>query len=283
MLPSAIGSSRAKSTVDYQGDLGQQRKNRLIARVLTPAIKVWLRSQLDSIDNLQLDIDSSNREILSGAIPKVFLAASQAVYKGIHLSQAQVIAENIRTNLGQVLRGKALQLLEPLPIDLEATLTATDLRASAAAPLFQQALQMGLVPLLAQQLNVFSDWPFPCWQPLANPLAVSQITVSALRMELRPQRLHIHAQVAHPSVPQPQWVMLNTGLKLVNPHELQLDEPQGCFPATHQSMSLAQLQNFSFDLGPDVCLDQLQITAEAILCQGQIKIMPVQAEDSDLD
>lgn len=72
MLPSTIGSRRAKSTVNSQKELSQQRKNRLIARALTPAIKVWLRSQLDSIDNLQLDIDSSNREFLSGAIPKVF-------------------------------------------------------------------------------------------------------------------------------------------------------------------------------------------------------------------
>lgn len=269
--------------MDYQGELVQQRKNRLIARVLTPAIKVWLRSHLDSIDNLQLDIDSSNRELLSGAIPKVFLAASQAVYKGIHLSQAQVLAANIRTNLRQILRGKAFQLMEPLSIDLEASLTATDLRSSAAAPLFQNALQMGLIPLLEQQLQIPSDWPFPRWQPGAGSLATTPIRLSALRMELHFQRLHIHAQVSHPSVPQPQWMMLDTGLKLVNPHQLQLDDPQGCDPVTHESIPLVQLQNFSFDLGSDVGLDRLEITAEAILCRGQIKIIPVQAEDSDLD
>jgi len=245
----------------------------------TPAIKLWLRSQLDHIDDLQLQIDSGNRQLLSGSIPKVFLSAAQAVYQGIHLSRAQVIAENISTNLRQVLRGKAIRLLEPLPIQLDAALTAEDLAASTDSTLFQKAMQLGLVPLIEQQLSGVSDWPFPGWQPETTP----DIQLSNLRMELKCDRIQIQAQVQHPLTQKPQAIVLDTGLVLINPHKLRLEQPQGFYPPDHHPIPLTQLHEFGFDLGPDVQLTTLQITAAAILCQGQIKIMPVQAGESDLD
>lgn len=282
--------------METEEQLAPQRKGRLISRVLTPAIKLWLRSQLDHIDDLQLQIDSGNRELLSGAISKVFLSAAQAVYQGIHLSRAQVIAENINTNLRQVLRGKAIRLLEPLPIQLDAALTATDLAASTDSPLFQQAMKLGLMPLIEKQLSAASEWPFPNWQPGA---AASEITLSDLRMELscdgrlrssssgdrlvRDHRLRIQAQVQHPLARQSQVIVLDTGLDLVNPHKLRLNQPQGFYPPNNDPIPLSQLSHFGFDLGPDVRLTVLQITEEAILCQGQIKIMPIQPEESDLD
>ncbi|KAI9131199.1 DUF2993 domain-containing protein [Acaryochloris sp. CCMEE 5410] len=265
--------------METEEQLAPQRKGRLISRVLTPAIKLWLRSQLDHIDDLQLQIDSGNRELLSGSIPKVFLSAAQAVYQGIHLSRAQVIAENISTNLRQVLRGKAIRLLEPLPIQLDAALTATDLAASTDSELFQTAMKLGLVPLIEQQLSGVSDWPFPDWQPGATP----EIQLSDLRMELSCDRLQIYAQVQHPVTQSLQAIVLETGLLLVNPHELRLDSPQGFYPPANQPVPLTQLHDFGFDLGTDVQLTVLQITEAAILCQGQIKIMPVQPGESDLD
>lgn len=265
--------------METEEKLAPQRKGRLISRVLTPAIKLWLRSQLDHIDDLQLQIDSGNRELLSGAIPRVFLSAAQAVYQGIHLSRAQVVAENISTNLRQVLRGKAIQLLQPLPIQLDAALTATDLAASIDSALFQKAMQLGLVPLIEQQLSGTSDWPFPGWQPAATP----DIQLSELRMELSCDRLKIYAQVQHPVAKTLQAIMLDTGLVLVNPHKLRLEQPQGFYPPQNLPIPLIQLNDFGFDLGTDVQLTVLQITATALLCQGQIKIMPVQPEESDLD
>lgn len=266
--------------MDSEDKLAPQQKRGLISRVLTPAIKLWLRSQLDTIEDLQLQIDSGNRELLSGAIPKVFLSASQAVYKGIHLSRAQVIAENIKTNLRQVIRGKAIRLLEPLPIALDAALTAADLAASTESELFQEALQLGLVPLIEKQLSAPSDWPFPHWYPQDS---THKVTLSGMRMELSCDRVLIHAQVQHPHQTQSQEIVLDTGLELVNPHELRLAQPQGFYPPADHPIPLTQLSHFGFDLGPDVRLTLLQITAEAILCQGQIKIMPVQAEESALD
>lgn len=268
--------------MDSQEKSTLQQKSRLMSRVLTPAIKLWLRSQLDGIENFQLELDSSNRELLTGAIPKVFLAASEAVYKGIHLSRAQVIAQNIKINLRQILRGQTLKLLDPLPIELEASLTATDLKASTESALFQEALKMGLMPLIEQQLSIPSDWPFPSWEP--RPLGQPQaLTLSALRMELADNRLRIHAQVQHPAVQTPATIVLETGLKRVNSHKLCLDHPQGLHARANQPIALTQLGDFGFDLGADVCLTLLKITADAIHCQGQIKIMPVQAEESDLD
>lgn len=265
--------------METEEQLAPQPKGRLISRVMTPAIKLWLRSQLDHIDDLQLQIDSGNRELLSGSIPKVFLSAAQAVYQGIHLSRAQVIAENIKTNLRQVIRGQAMRLLEPLPIHLDVALTAADLAASTDSSLFQQAMQLGLVPLIEKQLRAVSEWPFPQWQPTAT----ADIQLSDLQMELNGDRLRIRAQVQHPVTQQFQAIVLETGLALVHPHQLGLDQPQGFYPPAVQPIPLTPLNDFGFELGPDVQLTVLQITETAILCRGQIKIMPVQPEKSDLD
>ena len=102
----------------------------LVSRILPPAIRLWLHSQLDHLENLDFRIEGRDRQILSGYLPQVSLSASQAVYQGLQVSRAEVRAEEIYLNLGQVIRGKALRLLQPFPVRGLVYLTREDLRAS---------------------------------------------------------------------------------------------------------------------------------------------------------
>jgi hypothetical protein len=123
--------------------------SRIISRVLPPAIRLWLSTQLEHVENLRFEIQGRDREILSGHIPEIALSAQKAIYQGIHLSQATVTASAIRVNLGQVMRRKPLRLLAPFPISGAVELTEADFNDSLQSPLLGEGLY-DFLQLLAQ-------------------------------------------------------------------------------------------------------------------------------------
>ncbi|MGB8701568.1 MAG: DUF2993 domain-containing protein, partial [Thermosynechococcaceae cyanobacterium] len=138
----------------YADDRSELPKRGLISRVLEPALQLWLRSQVESIDTLAVHLESGDRQLLSGYIPQVRLTAQNAVYQGLHLGHVKLCGQNLRINLGQVLKGKPLQLLDPVPVDLEVRLQSTDVQASLASGLLQEAILAVLQTLVGEQIAV---------------------------------------------------------------------------------------------------------------------------------
>lgn len=112
----------------------------VIRSVLTPLIKLWLRSQVESVKSLEVAITGSDREILQGLIPSAKVAATSVVYQGLHLSNLALTSSQIYLNTPQVLKREALKLLEPIQVNLELQLTPTDLKHCLQASLLEEAL-----------------------------------------------------------------------------------------------------------------------------------------------
>ncbi|MBP0001621.1 MAG: DUF2993 domain-containing protein [Cyanobacteria bacterium SID2] len=113
-----------------------------IGTLVSKALQLWLRSQVEQIDRLDIEISGRNRDILSGYIPSVSVFADRAVYRGLHLSQMALFGENVRVNLWQILKGQPLRLLDPIPVTIELQLSEADLSASVAkSALLQNALR----------------------------------------------------------------------------------------------------------------------------------------------
>ena len=143
--------SHAPSNDDgYPESLSQEplKQSRIISKVLTPALRLWLRSQVEQVEDLQINIQAGDRLLLTGHIPKVSLSARRAVYQGLYVRQIQLVAETIRINLGQVLKGKPLRLLEPVPVTGELLVEEVDLNASLQGTLLPNALTEFLMTLL---------------------------------------------------------------------------------------------------------------------------------------
>ena len=70
-------------------------KVRIITKVLNSAIKLWLRTQLNQVSDLDVQIKASDRQLLSGCIPGVSISASKAVYRGIHITEIELYAEKV--------------------------------------------------------------------------------------------------------------------------------------------------------------------------------------------
>jgi hypothetical protein len=245
-------------------------KSRIISRIITAAVQLWLRSQVEHIDELQVTIEGGDRQILSGYIPQVSLAAQNAVYRGLHLSKIHLIGENICINLGQVIKGQPLRLLEPIPVDGELCLREIDLNASLQAPLLVGALIDVLLTLLPSEV-LFSSSPEPASRKPINSAHVklqeSQITLETDQLTLRTTLVSEEGNLLP--------IVIRTGLQLVSRHVLQLAHPQWFISSqAEHGLPLADLAGFCLDLGPEVSLEELKLERGQISCRGHLTVFP---------
>jgi LmeA-like phospholipid-binding len=231
----------------------------MISKILAPAIQFWLRGQVESVEVLELTIAAGNRQILSGTIPAISLSSQQVIYQGLHLSEVALTGQNIRVNLSQILRGKALQLLEPIAIQGRATLHEADLNASLEAPLLANAIQQFLGEL-TRSSGVGSS--------------TADLNLQNIKMRLLPAQINMRADLLSASGTATE-IAIRTGLRLTQPNQLQLHKPQLLLNANaKRGLPLKDLDGYSFDLGTDTNLSEVTIAAGTIICAGQLLVQP---------
>ncbi|MFQ4139968.1 DUF2993 domain-containing protein [Nodosilinea sp. PGN35] len=238
--------------------------SRLIGRLLPPAIRLWLHTQLDHLEGLEFALDGSDRQILGGYLPGVSLAAHQAVYQGLHVSQAEVEATDIRVNLPQVLRGKPLRLLQPFPVEGQVTVLAADLRASLGSPLLGQGLRDVLRQLLAGAVSE-QQVPLVDWLGEGDRAADVAIALGRDRLTLRWPG----------ATPSDDALELSLGLAMREGRWLTLEQPVArVVPAIGAPPPPIALEDTAFDLGPEVDIRRLAVTPEGIDLGGRVRVIP---------
>jgi LmeA-like phospholipid-binding len=251
--PSSLAKSStcAKGVINVESHFILKTKtSRIISTVLSPALRLWLRSQVERIAALEFKITGSDRQILTGNIPAITIAASHAVYRGLHLGEIQLEATQIQVNLSQVIKGKSLHLLAPVPVTGQLVLSETDLQASLESPLLATALSEFLVSLLTlprpdptnESLN-FS------WQKIAIEQDLLTLTGT---LQAKP-------------------LVIKAGLQLASPHELLLNPFQIQMSSDLESQNL---DNYQVDLGSEVALQEISLTPGQLLCRGGLKVLP---------
>ncbi|WP_421656589.1 DUF2993 domain-containing protein [Leptothermofonsia sp. ETS-13] len=242
------------------------KQSRIISTVLSPAVRLFLRTLLERAEDLQFSIEAGDRQLLSGCIKQVTVSARKAVYKGLCLSQVRIVGQGIRTNLGQVIRRRQpLRLMEPFPIVGQVLWLQADLNASLQSPLLANGMAEFLLILLKLGLDESNAWA----QRLPR-----EVSLQVPRIVLEPDRLTISATLAAANA-RPVNIMLRTGFNVVNGNQLQL-----CYPerlphlGADKGVSLDRLEGVTFDLGSTVYLEELILEAGQIRCRGQIMVTP---------
>ncbi len=242
--------------------------SRWISRLLPAAVRLWLHSQAEHIENLVFDIQGRDREILRGYLPGVTLSAEKAVYQGMHFSQIAVQAREIRVNLGQILRGKPLKLLAAFPVAGRLCLTEADLNASLTSELLGEGLYDFLTQLAAAQAEmgnlqgVLAACPDKTVQPHYESQATLGDGVITLRLIPRPGQ----------AVPE---IAIETGLAIAEGRYLSLQEPRWLSPSEPSNrQELPGLQGFSLDLGPEVALSECTISPGQLVLAGGLQVLP---------
>ena len=252
---SEAGDTKWKETESEPFEQSAGRQTRLIGRVLSPAVRLWLRSQLEHVEDLQIAIEAGDRQLLSGCIERVSASASKAVYQGLHLSQISVVGEQIQTNLRQVIRGKPFRLLEAFPVMGEVFLSEPDLNASLQAPLLANAVTDFLLTLL--QLD---------------QAAAASATLKNVQVELAEAELLFKGILAAPG--RETAITIRTNLTVQAGNILRLEDFQ-CLHADTQAAIADDLpSHYSFNLGSEVFLETLTVQPGQLLCRGRVRVMP---------
>ena len=170
-----------------------------ISQLLSPALKLFLRSQVERVSHLEVKISGSDRSFLKGNIPGVSISANQAVYQGLHIAQIQLVGEDIRTNLRSILKGEPLRLVEPVIVSGELLLEETGLNASLHSTLLSNALTELLQMLI------------PVSYPLKGEVSWDKISVT-------PEQLILSGTLTNSSITT--GLLLRCGLQLRSSHEL---------------------------------------------------------------
>ena len=233
-------------------------RSRIISTVLSPAIGLWLRSQVEQVEDLQFKIIGGDRQILKGHIPKVSVSASRAVYQGLHLSNIKLDGCDIRVNLGQVIKGKPLRLLEPVPVVGQVLLLKGDLQVSLKSPLLSNALTEFLELLL--KTNKITN--------LGEDIKARSITWQ--QIDIGAGQVTIVGTLADGTVGM-MPIVIHAGVQLATPQELRLHSLQLEILPT---LPLRYLEDFQVDLGPEVDIQELTLTPEQLMCRGRLTVLP---------
>ena len=225
-------------------------KVRIITKVLTSAIKLWLRSQLNQVSHLEVQITASDRQLLSGCIPGVSISASNAVYQGLHATQIELQAEQIQLNVASILKGQPLQLSAIVPVVGKLIIAEQDLNNSLSSPLLLTAINDVLIPLLAEYSLNFKDIT---WRRITldnQVLILNGIPVSEI---------------------EGAFFNIYLGLELLNGQELQLTQVK---IKTDQEVLLEKNSPYIINLGTDVDIEKISLIPEQLSCYGRININP---------
>jgi len=236
------------------------KRSRLISKVLAPAVRLWLRSQVEHVEDLHVEITAGDRQILSGYIEQIEISAKNAIYQGLALNQIQLTGQNIRVNAGQIVRGKPLQLLEPIRIQGSVLLEEADLNTSLKAPL----LKAGVTEFLQTLLR----------SGAAGISSNRDLNLQNLTIQLRSQQVVLGATLVSDSGNETP-IAIRTGFDLAAPNLLKLVNPQWLPHATaKRGLPLSDLDGYTFNLGDETEIHELAIDPEKVTCQGKLIVLP---------
>jgi hypothetical protein len=232
------------------------QQTQLIRRVLNPAIRLWLKTQADAVEQLEFELSGRDRQLLAGQIPTVRVAAQQVIYKGIPLTQIEIIGEAIAINLKQILRGKPLQLLEPILVQAAMRASEADLNTAFATPLLAAALKR---------------WMNQGLQLVGRDFQLTEIPTLKLGIEAEVLTITVELPKADGGT---DTFAMQARPVLTSPRTFVINDPQWLQAPPWDNLSLAALEGLELDLGTDVALASFETELGWLNVTGQLKVRP---------
>ncbi|PLS69108.1 MAG: DUF2993 domain-containing protein [Cyanobacteria bacterium M5B4] len=117
--------------------------------MISPLLQLWLITQVDGVDALTIQINSTNRELLQGKIPQGIVAGKNVKYRGLVITSIHLEAASIYLNIPSLIRGEPLKLLNPIAVRLKATADREHLSQSLQSELVTNRIGYRLRPDLS--------------------------------------------------------------------------------------------------------------------------------------
>lgn len=221
-----------------------------IGKLFQSAVKTFIRSQIEHCSELKVSISGNNSDLLQGRVRSLKISAKGAVYKGIYLTDVQLAASDIK------LKPRASRILqEPSNVRASIRVDEEDLSSSLASPLLGKVLQK----LLSERFHITSNAPdmYLSFKDGAVQLQKNsflknvRFACASLNNTKEDQKTALRLQVEDDGKSL-RISCTNTGIAGIDEH--------------------AFVRKFS--LGPDVCIQKLEVQPSQILLDGHFLVRP---------
>ncbi len=131
-----------------------------LLNVLAGALRLWIRSQCDSLGSLELELIGSSWSLLRGRLDGVSLKARDVCFQGLPLQSVDLSSGAIAVDMKLLSPGQMLALQQPFQVDGEVSFNGRQLNSALLAEPWRwlgdwMAEQlMGLTPLGALRIEV---------------------------------------------------------------------------------------------------------------------------------
>ena len=130
-----------------------------LLKVLAGALRLWIRSQCDSLGSLELELIGSSWSLLRGRLDGVSLKARDACFQGLPLQRVDLSSGPIGVDMKLLNPGQILALQQPFQVEGEVSFNGRQLNSALLAEPWRwlgdwMAEQlMGLSPLGALRID----------------------------------------------------------------------------------------------------------------------------------
>jgi hypothetical protein len=132
-----------------------------VLNLLASGLQAWIRQQCEAVESLELQLHGSALGLLRGRLEGVSLVARRVIYSSLEIEMVELRSSAIQVQLGNLLKGQALQLHQAFQIEGYVAFTAAGLCRSLCMPqwrgLGDQLAEtlLGLTPL--QEVRIERD------------------------------------------------------------------------------------------------------------------------------
>jgi len=105
-----------------------------VLQLLASGLQFWIRQQCQAMESLELQLHGSSLGLLRGRLDGVSLVARGVVFSSLEIERVELRSDAIEVQVGNLLRGKAVQLDHPFNIEGTVAFSAGGLGRSLCTP-----------------------------------------------------------------------------------------------------------------------------------------------------
>jgi len=105
-----------------------------VLQLLASGLQFWIRQQCQAVESLELQLHGSSLGLLRGRLDGVSLVARGVVFSSLEIERVELRSDAIEVQVGNLLRGKAVQLEHPFNIEGSVAFSAGGLGRSLCTP-----------------------------------------------------------------------------------------------------------------------------------------------------
>ena len=104
-----------------------------VLKMLAGALRLWIRSQCDSLGSLELALNGSTWSLLRGRLDGVTLKARDACFQGLPLQSVELCSSPIAVDMKLLSPGQMLTLQQPFQVEGEVSFNGRQLNGALLA------------------------------------------------------------------------------------------------------------------------------------------------------